>query len=298
MLFRSRGGAGLHLLSENVIVPEDISSATLSWSDRIRNHSSSFSDPNQEWRVLVQNTSGGLIQEVFSTNPGDPLQQIGPNHRSFDLTSLFQSLAGQTVQISFQQQDNQGYFNVSLDDVSLLVTTGDELSVDLNGEDDPGIDFAADFVEDGGPTLIVDTDLTVTVGSTPAAPIRVAVVGGGPLSDNSGFQAIVDQLNDDTFHDFTATLVQPTDIDTLSELSAYDTVVIGGSGQITYGIGQFDLFQAPLRAWAEAGGESSWRAGEFDAQGALQARFTPISMPSSPLTPMPTLELFHKAQFI
>ncbi len=103
-----QGGAGLHLLSENVIVPEDISSATLSWSDRIRNHSSSFSDPNQEWRVLVQNTSGGLIQEVFSTNPGDPLQQIGPNHRSFDLTSLFQSLAGQTVQISFQQQDITG----------------------------------------------------------------------------------------------------------------------------------------------------------------------------------------------
>lgn len=204
--------------------------------------------------MLVQNTSGGLIQEVFSTNPGDPLQQIGPNHRSFDLTSLFQSLAGQTVQISFQQQDNQGYFNVSLDDVSLLVTTGDELSVDLNGEDDPGIDFAADFVEDGGPTLIVDTDLTVTVGSTPAAPIRVAVVGGGPLSDNSGFQAIVDQLNDDTFHDFSATLVQPTEIDTLSELSAYDTVVIGGSGQIGSGIGQYDLFQAPLRAWAEAGG--------------------------------------------
>ncbi|WP_417392263.1 hypothetical protein, partial [Gimesia sp.] len=251
-----QSGPGLHLISENLIVPEDITSATLSWSDRIRNFSSSFSDPNQEWRVLVLDASGDLIQEVFSTNPGDSLQQIGPNHRSFDLTSLLQSLEGQSIQISFEQQDNQGFFNTTLDNVSLLVSTGSELSVDLNGDDDPGIDYATSFIENGGPVTIVDSDLTVTVKeeSTPAGPILVAVVGGGLSSDNSGFQAIVDQLNDDTYYDFDAKLVQPADIDTLSELNSYHTVVIGGSGQVGSGIGQYDLFQAPLRAWAEAGG--------------------------------------------
>ena len=248
------GGPGLHLLSENIVVPENITSATLSWSDRIRNYSSTFNDPNQEWRVQVRDTSGNLIQEVFSTNPGDPLQQIGPNHRSFELTSLFQSLAGQAVQISFELEANQYYFNTTLDDVSLLVSLDTSPTLDLNGEDDPGIDFSADFVEGGGPTSIVDTDLTVSLGSTLPEPIKVAVVGGGPLSDDSGFQDIVDQLNDDTYYDFSATLVQPADIDTLGELSTYDTVILGGAGLADPGIGQFSLFQAPLRAWAEAGG--------------------------------------------
>ncbi|QDU49638.1 PKD domain-containing protein [Gimesia panareensis] len=252
------GGPGMHLLSENIIIPENITAATLSWSDRIRNYSSTFNDPNQEWRVQVQDTAGNLIQEVFSTNPGDPLQQIGPNHRSFDLTPLFQLLEGQSIRISFELEANQYFFNTTLDDVSLLVTTDNRPTVDLNGEDDPGIDYSAAFVEDGGPISIVDTDLTVSVASSaqplPSGPIKVAVVGGGPSSDDSGFQAIVDQLNDDTYYDFTATLVQPTDIDTLGELEAYDTVVIGGSGQTGYDIGQFELFQTPLRAWAMAGG--------------------------------------------
>lgn len=119
----NQGGPGVHILSEPIVVPVGISSATLSWSDRIRNWASDFSDPNQEWRVLILDSVGGLIQEVFSTEPGDALQQVGPNNRSFDLTSLLQSLAGQTIHLSFQQEDNLDFFNVSLDDVSLQVAT-------------------------------------------------------------------------------------------------------------------------------------------------------------------------------
>ncbi len=62
-----------------------------------------------------------MIQEVFSTDPGDPLTQLGPNNRSFDLTTLFQSLAGQTVQISFEQQSQVFFMNVNLDNVSLQI---------------------------------------------------------------------------------------------------------------------------------------------------------------------------------
>ena len=117
-------GPNLSILSEPIVVPEVVNSAVLSWSDRIRNFASGgFVDPIQEWRVLVLDNGGSLIQEVYSTNPGDPNQQIGPNDRSFDLTTLFQSLGGQTVQLSFEQQSQLFFFNVNLDNVSLQVTT-------------------------------------------------------------------------------------------------------------------------------------------------------------------------------
>ena len=61
-----------------------------------------------------------------------------------------------------------------------------------------------------------------------AQSIDVAVVeavGGG----FGGGAAIVAQLNDDTFFDFTATLVDPSGVDSAAELAGYDAVVLGGS---------------------------------------------------------------------
>lgn len=109
-------------LTQVVTVPAGVVSAVFSWSDRIRNFANGgFSDPNQELRVLLEDTSGGLIQEVFSTDPGDPRQVIGPIARTFDLTSVLQGWEGQDVQISFEQQDNLGFLNATIDDVSLVV---------------------------------------------------------------------------------------------------------------------------------------------------------------------------------
>lgn len=117
-----QGGSGLHVFRQTIDVPEGIFSASLSWNDRIRNHAGLYSDPNQEWRVLITDTNGVVIQDVFSTNPGDPLLQIGPNARSADLTGVLQDYAGQSIVVSFEEQDNLGYFNATLDDVSLLVS--------------------------------------------------------------------------------------------------------------------------------------------------------------------------------
>ena len=49
--------------------------------------------------------------------------------------------------------------------------------------------------------------------------IDVAVVGTSGSQD--GFNAIVSQLNDDTYFDFNAVLVDPTDVDTVAELKNY-----------------------------------------------------------------------------
>lgn len=82
--------------------------------------------------------------------------------------------------------------------------------------------------------------------------MNVAVVGTGLGGGaDSGFTYIRNQLNDSTTFDFNATLVAPTDVDTLAELQAYDTVVIGDSGnnQVDFG-----AFESVLRSYVEGGG--------------------------------------------
>ncbi|MEW5770787.1 MAG: Ig-like domain-containing protein [Pseudomonadota bacterium] len=89
-------------------------------------------------------------------------------------------------------------------------------------------------------------------GSGVAGSLNVAVVSTGSGGGyDAGLLAIVSQLNDDTWFDFNATLVAPTGVDTLAELSAYDAVVIGGSGNFS---NQFATFAPVLRAYVEGGG--------------------------------------------
>ena len=142
-------GRSTAILSELITLPTTVSSAVLSWSDRIRNHAGNFADPVQEWRVLVLDDGGSLIQEVYSTGRGDAPQQVGPNDRSFDLTSLFQTLAGQTVQIRFEQQELFYYFDVALDDVSLKI------------DSTPSV-----LVQNARPELVLDPAVPVAENST------------------------------------------------------------------------------------------------------------------------------------
>lgn len=112
----TQSAPGFHNLYQDVFLGS-FDTAILSWDDRVRTNAS-LTDPNQEWRVLIEDLSGALISEVFSTNPGDSGIQIGPNSRSFDLTALLNPFSNQSVRISFEQQDNLGYFSASLDNVS------------------------------------------------------------------------------------------------------------------------------------------------------------------------------------
>ena len=62
-----------------------------------------------------------------------------------------------------------------------------------------------------------------------AAPIRVAVESSSSSSATS--MELAAQLNDDTRYDFDATVVVASDIDSATELAAYDVVILGDSGQ-------------------------------------------------------------------
>src|SRR5690606_2911875 len=113
-----QGGPGIHTLYQDVTIPATAVSATLMWTDRIRNHHTTFIDPNQEFRVEVWNPAdNSVIAELFSTDPGDPTLN-GCLKRSADLASY----AGQTIRLAFTEQDDQTYFEVHLDAVTLLVS--------------------------------------------------------------------------------------------------------------------------------------------------------------------------------
>jgi hypothetical protein len=54
--------------------------------------------------------------------PGDTAQQLGPNSRSFDVTALLQSLAGQTINLQFADQATYFYNTITVDNISLQVS--------------------------------------------------------------------------------------------------------------------------------------------------------------------------------
>ncbi len=115
-------GPTKQLISKPFTVPTNVTEADISWKDRIRNTASVFSDPNQEFRVELLDAEMNVISEIFSTNPGDPNIQIGPNARQFELTEVLQEYAGKQVCVKFVEEDNLLNFNVNLDDISLNVT--------------------------------------------------------------------------------------------------------------------------------------------------------------------------------
>ena len=116
----TNGGPSINMLSEPFTVPTGISSANVNWDDRIFNFASSFSDPNQEARAEIRDSTGTIVlATIWSTDPGDPLTQSGPNARSFDITTTLQGLEGQTVRLCFTQEDNLFFFNYIVDNISL-----------------------------------------------------------------------------------------------------------------------------------------------------------------------------------
>ncbi len=131
----SPAAAPVNILSQAVAVPQNVTQAQIRWSDRMRNHAGAFVDPSQEWRVRIETTGGSLIQEVFSTSPGDAPWQLGPNPRSVDLTALLQAFEGQSIVVSFEQEDSLYFFNATFDDASLRIDNDTDVDALSDGCD-------------------------------------------------------------------------------------------------------------------------------------------------------------------
>ncbi len=114
--FSQQIGGGTHVLYQELAIPADARDATLSWAHRIRNHASRFEHPNQEFRLEIRDVSDGVLATPFMTQPGDPLLNDWTQH-SHDLTGY----RGRTIRVAFVQRDNLNYFNVHVDNVSVLL---------------------------------------------------------------------------------------------------------------------------------------------------------------------------------
>ena len=80
--------------------------------------------PNQHMRIdimdssaPIDDTGAGVLDNLFITNPGDPAD-VTPTALQADL-SMF---AGQTIRLRIAEVDNQDYFTVGIDAVSIQAT--------------------------------------------------------------------------------------------------------------------------------------------------------------------------------
>ena len=69
--------------------------------------------------------------------------------------------------------------------------------------------------------------------TTAYGQIRVAIETGSTQASHAELAA---QINDDTWFDFTATVVNAGQIDSAAELANYDVVILGSSGEYSYGL--------------------------------------------------------------
>jgi hypothetical protein len=133
------------------------------------------------------------------------------------------------------------------------------------------------FSTSGGPTWYYDADAD-GYGVAGRSPVRVAVV-----TSASGYIPavnIANTLNQDLHHNFTASAVPQSAVDSAAELANYDVVIIGSSG---YGDHQFDtIFGNALYNWVvtQGGGviSSGWAdyAINGDANGIAMDQVMPI----------------------
>ncbi len=117
--FNTSPAPGFRSISQAVYLTPDLTAATLHWTDRIRNHHTAFVEGQQEFAVQVLDSNLQLLEELYSTDPGDPLLNDWVT-RSADLSAYI----GQTVWIAFQQGDVTTFFNVYLDEISISTVSG------------------------------------------------------------------------------------------------------------------------------------------------------------------------------
>jgi hypothetical protein len=125
-------GPGSNTLFQTFRVPAH---ATLSMTLWYRNRNVLFYSPqmlvpdqarNQQLRITITRPDAGLyslkpadmLATVFATEPGDPAS-LGPKQIHYDLSSL----AGQLVRLRITEVDNQFYFQVGVDDVTVSNAT-------------------------------------------------------------------------------------------------------------------------------------------------------------------------------
>jgi hypothetical protein len=132
-----QGGPGSHVLYQDFVVPVGVTTAILQYDLFLNNSAGAYFTPdtldftlgpNQQARVdILTSTSnsfsvagGDVLQNSYQTQVGDPAVS-GYTTITMDVTALLQANAGQTLRLRFAEVDNQLFFNMGVDNVSLNV---------------------------------------------------------------------------------------------------------------------------------------------------------------------------------
>lgn len=125
------------LFQINIVIPNNLANAELTWSDRIINLAEEFDDTTsfnftQNFYVLILENDLSEFVPIFATVPGNDLVQYGPNQRSINLTSILSSLsAGDQIAVAFLVGAEHAPLIVQVDDVSLNIETSIPVSIDI-----------------------------------------------------------------------------------------------------------------------------------------------------------------------
>lgn len=138
-------GPGAHLLLQQFVVPNVITTAVLSFDLFIGNRADDFHTPdlniltfdtpelNQQARVDIIDAAGnvfeltGLIAELFQTASGDPLVS-GYTHYAIDIADVLALNTGAELMLRFAAVDNVFTLQFGVDNVSLLVNEPEVVS--------------------------------------------------------------------------------------------------------------------------------------------------------------------------
>ena len=230
------------LLIQNFTLPSNISSATLSWKDRICNYAGDFSAPDNinmgEWQTL--NVGFVDMGAVFCTLPGDDVMQEGPNLRSIDVTEILKSSTTPEVGLIFWVAAAVEPLFVTVDDISLEVYTLDDMAIDIKPGSDPNC-----FNNDGHgviPVAILGSAgfdvTTIDAGSVMLEGLAIKAVG-----KSNKLLAHYDDVNNDGYYDL---VVQIEDTDQVFAEGDTIATVTGYLNDDTYFQGSDSICIVPL----------------------------------------------------
>ena len=121
-----QAGPGRHVIYQDLTIASGAATAVLSWDDRMANYASTFLDPLQQFRVEIRSLDDTVLALAYATTLGDPMQTEWI-HRSFDLSAFI----GESIRLAFVEEDNLGYFNLHLDNISVQLGKSGETTYDV-----------------------------------------------------------------------------------------------------------------------------------------------------------------------
>jgi hypothetical protein len=142
-IMTDQSGPGSHIFYQDFVVPVGVTSAGLSFEYFVHNYAGSFVNatsldytvfPNQQARADIITTSANpfslvaadVLMALGRTEPGDPLVEAGYVLFTADLSAFLAAHGGETLRLRFAEVDNQGNFNLGIDNVRLDATSAPE----------------------------------------------------------------------------------------------------------------------------------------------------------------------------